>query len=281
MRTRSIADTESSALELSLSVAVVPADSTCVDRAKLLASELAIPFFDGSTREHGVTMVLQVAADGLLLSAPGSSIGGNLAVDFVRGPTAFRRMAMGNRRQPLARAVGIRHPAPFVLDATAGLARDMFQLACLGCRVVGVERSSVLFALVRDGLDRALASHDVALHDVVGRIDLRRGDARDLLRSMTPEVAPDVVYLDPMYVPSERSALPKKEMRLCRMLVGDDKDAGDLFDAARRAARERVVVKRYRKAEPLAPGISFQSIGRVVRYDVYLTGRPRKPKPTG
>ncbi len=40
-------------------------------------------------------------------------------------------------------------------------------------------------------------------------------------------------------------------MRLCRLLVGDDEDAAELFEAARRAGSSRVVVKRPRGAPDL------------------------------
>ena len=44
---------------------------------------------------------------------------------------------------------------PRVLDATAGFARDAFVLACLGCHVDLVERSPIMAALLRHGLEQA------------------------------------------------------------------------------------------------------------------------------
>ena len=44
---------------------------------------------------------------------------------------------------------------PTVVDATAGLGRDAFVLASLGCRVTLIERSPVVAALLQDGLARA------------------------------------------------------------------------------------------------------------------------------
>ena len=82
--------------------------------------------------------------------------------------------------------------------------------------------------------------------------------------------APDVVYLDPMFPLRKRSALAKKEMRVLRRLVGDDEDAGELLEVARRAARRRVVVKRTPEAPPLAAAPTMSYRGKLVRYDVYL-----------
>lgn len=190
-------------------------------------------------------------------------------VDFIGGPLGFRRLSGRSRRQPIAQAVGLRGGAVTVVDATAGLARDSFLLACLGCTVTAIERSPVLAALVRDGLIRAV-HHSPQLEAVLARFNLVLGDARSILRNMTDSDAPDTVYLDPMYPPGKKSALVKKEMRICRRLVGDDPDAGELFEAACRAAKKRVVVKRQLHALPLGPEPTTTHRGTRVRYDVYL-----------
>ncbi|MDP2105284.1 MAG: class I SAM-dependent methyltransferase, partial [Desulfobulbaceae bacterium] len=88
---------------------------------------------------------------------------------------------------------------------------------------------------------------------------------------MVVEQRPEVVYLDPMYPHRTKSALVKKEMRILRLLVGDDPDAPKLLAAALACARERVVVKRPIKAEPITgPTPSMAIIGKTGRFDVYL-----------
>lgn len=192
-----------------------------------------------------------------------------LCVDFVGGPTGFRRMTGQSRQQPIARAVGIKGEAPYVIDATAGLGRDAFLLACLGCRVAMIERSRVLGALLADGLTRA-AGQSAALDRIIGRLTLTIGDSRDILAALSRAERPEVVYLDPMYAPSKRTALSKKELRICRELVGDDADAVELLETARAVATQRVVVKRHPDAPPLAPDPTVSYKGRTVRYDAYL-----------
>ncbi|MGL9773657.1 MAG: class I SAM-dependent methyltransferase [Sodalis sp. (in: enterobacteria)] len=55
----------------------------------------------------------------------------------------------------VAKAVGIKGQGlPDVVDATAGLGRDAFVLACLGCRVQMFERHPVMAALLKNGLRR-------------------------------------------------------------------------------------------------------------------------------
>jgi 16S rRNA (guanine1516-N2)-methyltransferase len=69
----------------------------------------------------------------------------------------------------------------------------------------------------------------------------------------------------------KKSAAVRKEMRLLRLLVGEQEDAPDLLSVAREVATERVVVKRPVDAAPLAPGPSASYAGKLIRYDVYRT----------
>ncbi|MEW8013795.1 MAG: class I SAM-dependent methyltransferase [Candidatus Sedimenticola endophacoides] len=208
----------------------------------------------------------------LELRQGGRGAPGPVYVDFVSGRAAHRRRFGGGRGQPLARAAGLKGGAtPRVLDATAGLGRDAFVLATLGCEVELVERSVVVAALLADGLRRAAEDPEVGV--IARRMRLVRGDAIEYLRHPTGGVAPDVVYLDPMYPERDKSALVKKEMRLFRQLVGDDHDTDELLRAARARARARVVVKRPARvgfAGAAEPAYSISSPN--TRYDVYLTG---------
>jgi len=170
--------------------------------------------------------------------------------------------AMLSRRQPLGRAVG---RAQLIADATAGLAQDSLRLALMGFRVVAIERNAVIAALVRDALRRL--GRECAPG---ARLQFLHGDARALLPTLTPH--PDVVYLDPMFPTKRRpSAAVRKELKWLRDLVGDDLDALELFDVARRTATQRVVVKRPDHAPPLAPNPAASIVGKLVRYDIYPT----------
>ena len=144
-----------------------------------------------------------------------------------------------------------------------------FVLATLGCRVTMVERSSVIAALLEDGLVRALDDEETA--SIARRMHLVEADAITYLSNLEANKRPDVIYLDPMYPHREKSALVKKEMRIFRQIVGDDPDAGTLLTAALKCARARVVVKRPAKAEYLGgikPHASITSPN--TRYDLYI-----------
>jgi 16S rRNA (guanine1516-N2)-methyltransferase len=206
----------------------------------------------------------------LALQQIGADAPGPVYVDFVGGKVGHRRRSAEGRKQPLARAVGLKHGAnPTVLDATGGLGRDAFVLATLGCNVQILERAPIVAALLHNGLQRAHA--DAATAPIAARITLLNADARAYLRTLSDLQRPDVVYLDPMYPHRDKSALVKKEMRVLRALLGDDDDAADLLPAARHAAQQRIVVKRPGRAPWLGdhkPSMSIENEN--TRFDVYL-----------
>ncbi len=237
-------------------------------RACHLAAELGLPVVHRATGD--VDLILVVRDHRIELQEVGVAAPGPVYADFVGRRLGSVRRFPGGRRQPLGRAVGLAGGTPTVIDATAGLGRDAFRLACWGCTVTALERSPVVAALLSDGLRRA---RQVPMLEeiIVERLKLIVGDAREMLDAIDGDAAPDVVYLDPMYQPSARNAaLVKKEMRIFRRLVGDDRDAGELLESARRAARRRVVVKRMHHAPPLAADPDLTYTGSIVRYDVYL-----------
>ena len=211
---------------------------------------------------------LQVGVDGLQLQDLAPSAPGPLRVDFIEGALAHRRQYGGGSGQMIAKAVGIQPGVrPTVLDATAGLGRDAFVLACLDCHVQMIERNPIVAALLADGLRRARL--DVHVAGIVQRMPLLVGDAIELMSAWTAQ-APQVIHLDPMFPSRDKSALVKKEMRLFKPLVGADDDAPALLAAALALATHRVVVKRPRKAPEIvgaAPTYSLQ--GKSSRYDIY------------
>jgi 16S rRNA (guanine1516-N2)-methyltransferase len=234
-------------------------------RAAQLADRLALPLVDDADPAFEILLTMTEERLDLRFAQRGGP--GAVCVDFVGGPIGYSRRV--NRFGLLYQAVGFRGGRPSVLDATAGLGADAFRLAYHGSRVTAVERSPILFALLEDGLERALRDPEIREH-LGDRLQLVHGDARDVLGQLSPADAPEVVYLDPMFPPKKKSALAKVEMRMLRRLVGDDPDAAELFEAARAAARRRVVVKRHRHAEPLASGPTHSHGDKTTRYDVYV-----------
>ncbi len=193
---------------------------------------------------------------------------GGIYVDFVEGTMAHRRKFGGGRGEAVAKAVGIKKDyLPDVIDATAGLGRDAFVLASIGCKVRMVERHPVVAALLEDGLKRAYLDPDIG-EWMQERMTLIHASSAQALTEITP--APDVVYLDPMYPHKAKSALVKKEMRVFQSLVGADEDADALLEPAITLAKKRVVVKRPDYAEPLNNQPAHANVTtKNHRFDIY------------
>jgi 16S rRNA (guanine1516-N2)-methyltransferase len=191
-----------------------------------------------------------------------------LRVDFVAGAVAHRLRFGGGRGQDIAKAMGLRAgKTPLIVDATAGLGRDSFLLASLGAQVTMIERSDKMHALLADGIARAKVEGGVYA-DIVGRMTLLKGDAKDLL----PDLQAEAILIDPMHPPRNKSALVKQELRQVREIVGSDEDAADLVRVALAHARNRVVLKWPAKADPIE-GIrprTHQIAGKSTRYDVFM-----------
>ncbi|PRY66802.1 16S rRNA (guanine1516-N2)-methyltransferase [Vreelandella songnenensis] len=219
---------------------------------------------------EGLTLVRQ---DGrLVLAGDEKRYGKPLSVDFAEGKAAHRRQFGGGRGQLVAKACGLaKGVTPSVVDATAGLGRDAFVLASLGARVLLIERVEAIAALLEDGLARAARESEIA--EIIARMTLRQGDSAKRLGALIEDAAfsPEVIHLDPMFPHREKSALVKKEMRLFRELAGSDDDAPRLLEAALDIATHRVVVKRPRKAPPVAgPAPQHVLEGKTSRYDLYV-----------
>ena len=220
------------------------------------------------SKERRYPLIMMYDRHGPSLVETGKGAPGPVTADFVSGKVDHRRKFGGGKGQLIAKAVGLKSGiTPGVIDATAGLGRDAFVLASLGCRVTLLERSPVVAELLASGLERAGLFDDVA--PVVSRMAMINRDSIEWLTSQR-DTAADVIYLDPMFPQRDKSSLVKKEMRLFKPLVGGDLDAPALLKAALDKARYRVVVKRPRKA-PQIEGVNptFRLEGKSSRYDIY------------
>lgn len=193
---------------------------------------------------------------------------GAISVNFVSGTMAHRRQFGGGRSEAIAKAVGVKGDyLPTVIDATAGLGRDAFVLASIGCHVTMFERHPVVAALLEDGLFRAYQDPTIGSW-LVQRLQLIYNSSITDLNSLHEK--PDVVYLDPMFPHRSKSALVKKEMRIFQQLVGSDMDADSLLVPARQLAKKRVVVKRPDYAPFLANQKPIANIKtKNHRFDIY------------
>lgn len=248
-------------------IAVMVTMPSLEEAGKRLAAELNIPFTAVADKHY--QYLLTLTDQHLELRLNNSKSSKPLYVDLISGKMGHRLKYGGGKGQLIARAVGLtRKKNLSILDVTAGLGRDAFVLASLHCKVIMIERSKIIAALLADGLYRAKTvpwAQELA-------IDLLVMDANAYLKSLSVENYPDVIYLDPMFPQVKKSALVKKEMRILRDLVGEDLDATELLTCALTKASYRVVVKRARLAPALrGPKPTMAIVGKSSRYDVYVT----------
>jgi 16S rRNA (guanine1516-N2)-methyltransferase len=201
----------------------------------------------------------------------GRALPGPVTVDF--GGDAMRHRRRSGHNELLGKAVGVsstRHPC--VLDTTAGLGRDAFVLADMGCSVTLCEREPVIAALLRSGLEVARTSGEAWLLQVVARLQFFAGDALSVDSSTLAAV--DVICLDPMFPQREKSAAVKKEMALFQALLEGDANpeaADELLQWALKQEVARVVVKRPARAPALGRLEPSHNVsGKAVRFDVYV-----------
>jgi len=245
-------------------VCIQPLSAEWEEAAQHYAKRLNLPL---STEQ--AELALQVGANGLQLVECRPHAPSPLRVDFVQGQAAHRRQFGGGNGQMIARAIGIKGAIrPKVLDATAGLGRDAFVLASLGCSVQMIEREAILAVLLQDGLNRA--AQDNATAEIIQRMRLIEGDACDLMQHWQSE-PPEVIYLDPMFPEQKQTAAVKKDLNLLRLLLDNQtQDENALLEAALNLASHRVVVKRPRKAPNLGNIPAAASLmGKSCRFDIY------------
>ena len=165
-------------------------------------------------------------------------------------------------KEQLARALGIKGSyRPQVLDLTAGLLGDSLLFLSMGCKVTALERHPVVAFLIKSALENA---H----HPLLNHLQFQEADAQTYLKEATS--IPEVIYFDPMFEDVNDKALPKKEMRIFRSLLGQDRDAVSVLETALKRSPKRLVVKRPRLSKYLREGIPLTYVGKSTRYDVYL-----------
>jgi 16S rRNA (guanine1516-N2)-methyltransferase len=171
-----------------------------------------------------------------------------LRVDFAQPEFLNRLRRAGKKTELVARAVkagaGVR-----VLDCTAGLARDAFVMAFLGCDVTLIERSRVVSILLWDGLKRARQAPEISC--AANRIKLVNTDSLVLMAKANLEY--DVIYIDPMFPEKPGAAAVRGPMQLLQRFIGTDEDAMALLSVALQAGCSRVVLKRPSHGEWLSP----------------------------
>lgn len=194
-----------------------------------------------------------------------------LIVDFCSGKLNFRQQKATTKNEAIAKAVGLKKGISCtIIDTTAGLGQDAFILASLGAELILLERSAIVAALLKDGLER------LPNLEIRSKMHLIEIDACDYLSRLEPAQYPDVIYCDPMFPQRQKSALVKKEMQYLQAILDKEPtqsalDTEKLLALAIQSAKKRVVVKRPRLAPCLiGPKPNFNYLSKNNRFDIYL-----------
>ena len=253
-----------------MSCVVAPASWGVQARARSVAEKLNLEFVAiADDLDSGVALVIDSDRSWLqILQSPRL---GPVYIDFSSTDMLYRRKSGHN--EPLGRAIGVKgDKRPQVFDATAGLGRDAFVLADLGCSIAMSEQSVPLCYLLEQARDLALISANDKVVDAATRMRVLCGDSRQ----QTVDGF-DVIYIDPMFPERGKTAAVKKDLATVRALHSDSSAANgpeDLLVWAMAQPVERVVIKRPVKAPALGTVKPSHSItGKTVRFDVMV-----KPK---
>ena len=191
----------------------------------------------------------------------------NPLFDFTQGAIGYRLRQNRGWNEQLVKALKISRSEPgTVIDCTAGLGRDMFILASLGCQVLAFERNPIIFEQLQLALEKASETPDFS--QAAQRIKLYFGTAADYQSGISEPIW--AVYCDPMFPEREKSAAVKKEAAFLHQTVGEDADADQLLESALKFNPKRVVIKRSKNAPfllELPPHHQIKSDR--VRFDIY------------
>lgn len=190
-----------------------------------------------------------------------------LEIDFIHDKANYWKPMPRGKNELLAKAVGLHLGKKDILDATAGLLQDSFFLARLGASIRAVEKSDLIYPLLENAYTRGMK--DEKTQEVLKRIHLVHSDAISFLHNLKDSERPDVIYLDPMFPNSKKTALPRLEMQIFRKVVEENTDSESLLMEARKTVKSRVVVKRPLKGEAVSAGWVHQLSGTSIRFDIY------------
>lgn len=257
-------------------IQVITTNQSELSRASELAKTLRLPLagiYEGPT--DNTDFFLVVTPHYLGLQAANEKMQRPFFIDFTHGTQFYRREHATLKSEMLARSLGVKpQDNALIVDATAGLGKDGFILAALGFRTILLERSPILYLLLKDAIERA--NFHTLTKPATERLQLFQTDSVEWLTQYphNQQEPISVVYLDPMFPPRQKSAAVKKDLSLLQRFLPVTNDQEQLLSAALACATRRVVVKRPRLAAPLADLKPHHSlVGNSSRFDVYLTPR--------
>lgn len=178
-------------------------------------------------------------------------------VDFLSKQLQFRSQAHLNAELVIKAVLGKKKHPKTIMDCTAGFGKDAYLMSLTGSQITAYENNSLMCALLKDGLNRAR----------IENITLHKKDALQNIIKTTCEV----IYIDPMYPATKKSAKNNKQMSFLQSFVGHQQQvAENLYEQAKLSKAKKIVIKRPVKADYVCgKKPTSQVIGKAARFDVY------------
>lgn len=233
-------------------------------------SELVIQFpefsFENTNPESGALLFLHKSPKfGVGIMARGEP-DLFLPIDFQSGELQKRKRFFSPKKEPLLKAIGKLDTEDYILDATAGLGRESYLLASSSYQVRGVEQSPYLYILLKTALEKLYSN--LELPEDKKRLSFYFGDFYQYKEKFSKK--PAVVYIDPMFPSSKKSAKVKKPMQVLQRMNLKAFSPEEYLEKALDMGAGKVVFKRPKEAPVLAPERMQEYYeNETIRFEVY------------
>jgi 16S rRNA (guanine1516-N2)-methyltransferase len=233
------------------------------DKAEDLAKFLGITASSGLIKKD--QPYLELGELGLSFFHPEARAKHAFNLDFQTGSSGWR-LKRADHEKLIKKALGKSDKPLKILDCTAGLIQDSLLFLSLGHHVTAIEQSKILFLLLQDAVNRSKETHN----ELFTNFSLMHGNACSFGQNADEF---DVIYFDPMYPPSKKSALGSGQLEYLSKILEveqiSNKPQMD-FEVLQLMPVKKMIVKRPIKAEPFNFSINYQVSGKTTRYDVYI-----------
>lgn len=222
-----------------------------IARAQRSAAELGIPYvprgrisYEELIEMHGISHLLVAKQGGLRLVTAAGELFFHPNMAYIRVKNLRKGLA-DHMLEAMDLQLG-----DTVLDATMGLGADAIVASYATGetgRVLAVEASPYIYAVVKDGLAHQTFTHRPFV-DAMRRIEPQLGDALTFLCEQETNSV-DVVYFDPMFRHPLKDSVQLDPLRL---VANHAPVSESLLEEAQRVARRRIVFKENRRSMEFA-----------------------------
>ena len=233
------------------------------DKAQDLAKFLGMIACSGPSKRDQT--YLEFGESGLSFFHPQARAKHALNLDFQTGSSGWR-LKRADHEKLIKKALGKSDKPLKILDCTAGLIQDSLLFLTLGHHVTAIEQSKILFLLLQDAVRRSKETHN----ELFTNFSLIHGNACSFGQKADDF---DVIYYDPMYPSSKKSALGSGKLEYLTKILEVEQISNEPqmdFEVLQLMPVKKMIVKRPIKAEPFDAGINYQVRGKTTRYDVYI-----------